>query len=82
MLIAKQTTVTTTPTLIYSGDGATTIYLHCALGATHIGGSDVTTSTGYLMDNGDKITFQTHMDDVYAVVQSGTSIIYSLVLTK
>ena len=82
MLIASQTTVTTTPTLIYQGDGATTIFLHGAGGAIHIGGSDVTASNGFLMDNGDKLSFEIHMDNLYAVVANGTATLYSLVVTK
>lgn len=33
-----------------------TVLLHCASGAVYVGDSTVTTSTGFRLDNGDKVT--------------------------
>jgi len=75
-------TVTTTPTLIYLGDGATTTYLHSSSGTCYLGASDVTSSTGYQMDNGDKITIDTHETSLYSITSSGTTTLKVLVVSK
>lgn len=78
---SAQYTVGTTPTLIYLGDGATTVHLHSATGSCYLGASDVTTSTGFRIDNGDKLTLDTHESSVYAVSATSNTI-YALVLSK
>lgn len=78
---SAQYTVTTTPTKIYLGDGATTVHIHSATGQCYLGDSDVTTSTGFRIDNGDKLTLDTHESAVWAV-SAGSNTIYTLVLTK
>ena len=78
---SAQYTVTTTPTQIYLGDGATTVHLHSATGTCYLGASDVTTSTGFKIDNGDKLTLDTHETNVYAVSATSNTI-YALVLSK
>jgi hypothetical protein len=75
-------TVTTTPTLIYLGDGATTSYLHSSSGTCYLGNADVTTSTGYQMDNGDKLTVDTHETSLYALTSTGTTVVKVLVVSK
>ena len=78
---SAQYTITTTPTAIFLGDGATTVHIHSATGQCFLGGSDVTTSTGFRVDNGDKIVLETHESTVYAV-SSTSNTIYTLVLSK
>ena len=57
---SAQVTVTTSPTLLVAGDGvAEGVYLH-AKHKVYIGSSDVSTTNGYLMDNGDKLTINNH----------------------
>lgn len=75
-------TVTTTPSIVYIGDGATKAYLHSSSGTCYLGGSDVTSSTGYQMDSGDKLTIDTHESSIYAVTSTGTTILKILVVSK
>jgi len=82
---AKQVTITTSPTLIHSvsdGDGDK-IHVHTPTGGQDVflGGSDVTTSTGFLLTAGDR---QVEMeldagDAIYGVVAATTSTVYVLV---
>jgi len=52
---SSKVTVTTTAQVIASIDNVTQyVHLHTK-GATYIGNSGVTTSTGFLLDNGDKL---------------------------
>lgn len=78
---SAQYSVTTTPTKIYLGDGATTVHVHSASGTCYLGASDVTTSTGFRIDNGDKLTLDTHEDAVWAVSATSNTL-YTLVLSK
>ena len=78
---SAQYTVSTTPVAIFLGDGATTVHIHSATGQCFLGGSDVTTSTGFRVDNGDKIVLETHESTVYAVSASSNTV-YTLVLSK
>jgi hypothetical protein len=78
---SAQITVTTSPTLLVAGDaGAEQVNLH-AKHTTYLGGADVTTSTGYQMDNGDKLTLQNHESPIYAISAS-SGIMQVLVITK
>jgi len=80
---SSQITVTTSPTLLVSGDGvAEGVYLHSVSGTCFLGASDVTSSTGYRMDNGDKLTINNHESPIYAITSSGTVIMNVLVITK
>jgi hypothetical protein len=81
-IFASSITVTTTPTLVYLGDGATTSYFHSSSGTCYLGGSDVSSSTGYQMDNGDKITIDTHETSLYAITSTGTTILKVLTVSK
>ena len=74
--------VTTTPTQVFMGDGATNVYLHSSSGTCFLGGSDVTPSTGYQMDSGDKLVLSTHESAVYACTSTGTTIVKVLVISK
>lgn len=60
-----------------------TAYIHSASGTIYIGGSDVTTSNGYKMDNGDKLTLGVgDHEGLYAVTASGTALAYVLYQTN
>ena len=79
---SAQVTVTTSPTLLVAGDAqAEQINLH-SKGTIYLGGADVTTSTGYQMDNGDKVVLQNHESALYAINSAGTAIMQVLVITK
>jgi hypothetical protein len=80
-ITSQQIQVGTTPTLIHLGDSATNTYLHC-MGIMYLGDSTVTTSTGYKMDNGDKLTVETHETSLYAIVSTGTTQLDVLVISK
>ena len=78
-----QFSVTTTPAVIVADDlFPEAVYLHSASGTLYIGGSDVTTSNGYRLDNGDKLTLDNHDNPIYAVTSSGTATLYCLVVSK
>ena len=78
-----QFSVTTTPAVIVADDlFPEAVYLHSASGTLYIGGSDVTTSNGYRLDNGDKLTLDNHDNPIYAVTASGTATLYCLVVSK
>lgn len=80
---SAQITVTTTPTLLVAADlQAEQVYLHSSTGQCFIGASDVTTSTGYRMDNGDKLTLMNHETALYAVTAAGTNTMFVLVITR
>ena len=80
-IYSAQITVTTSPTLLVAGDAvAEQVNLH-AKHTIYLGGADVTTSTGYQMDNGDEIVLQNHESPIYAIsASSGTCQV--LVITK
>ena len=80
-IITAQYSITTTPTMIYSGDAANEIHLHTT-GAIFIGDSTVTNTTGLRMDTGDKLTFSLHESPVYAVAASGSQTVYVMVISK
>ena len=71
----SQKTVTTTATLLVTANRADqVVYLHSSSGTIYLGNSDVTTSTGYRMDNGDKLTMQLSDNEaLYGIVSSGTA---------
>jgi len=72
---SAQISVTSTPTLLVTANRADqTVYLHSSSGVIYLGNSDVTTSTGYRMDNGDKLTLQlSDNESLYGVVSSGSA---------
>ena len=71
----SQKTVTTTATLLVTANRADqVVYLHSSSGIIYLGNSDVTTSTGYRMDNGDKLTLQLSDNEaLYGITSSGTA---------
>jgi hypothetical protein len=75
MPITSQKTVTSTATLLVTANRADQlVYLHSSSGIIYLGNSDVTTSTGYRMDNGDKLSMQlSDTEALYGIVSSGTA---------
>lgn len=71
-----------TPTVIFTGNGATNVYIHASSGASLIGGSDLAAGNGYQVDNGEKINFQTHETALYAMSNGASSTLKVLVITK
>lgn len=71
----SQKTVTTAATLLVTANRADQmVYLHSSSGIIYIGNSDVTTSTGYRMDNGDKLTLQLSDNEaLYGITNTGTA---------
>jgi len=68
-----QVTVTTAPTMLVDATAeAEMVYLHSSSGTCFLGNSDVTASTGYKMDNGDKITIDNKANGIWAITSSGT----------
>ena len=74
MPISTQVTITTTASIIVSANSYKNVYLHnLGGGAIYLGGSNVTTSNGYKLDNGDKLTLIIgDTEALYGVAASGT----------
>ena len=70
-----QVSVSTSATLLVTANRADQlVYLHSSSGIIYLGNSDVTTSTGYRMDNGDKLSMQLSDNEaLYGIVSSGTA---------
>jgi hypothetical protein len=69
----RQVTVGATATaLVDATQEAEMVYLHSSSGQCFIGNSDVTTATGYRMDNGDKMTIENKANGIWAITASGT----------
>jgi len=69
----RQVTVGVTATaLVDATQESEMVYLHSSSGTCFVGNSDVTTSTGYKMDNGDKITIENKANGIWAITSSGT----------
>jgi hypothetical protein len=75
MPTSRQVTITTTPTIIVPANIADqTALLHATNDNLFIGGSDLTTANGYLVDHKDKLTIQVgDHEGLYGVVSSGTT---------
>ena len=76
----SQVTVTTTPTLLVTANRADQmVYLH-SKHTIYVGGPGVTTSTGYLMDNGDKLSMMlSDNESLYGVASSGSGVMQVMV---
>lgn len=70
-----QKSVTTTATLLVTANRADqSVYLHSSSGTIYLGNADVTASTGYKMDNGDKLSMQlSDNESLYGITSSGTA---------
>jgi hypothetical protein len=79
-IITSQVTVTTTSQSIVSVDNVSRDVLLHAKHAIHIGNSGVTSSNGYLLDNGDEVRLTLmEGEDLYAITASGTGTLHILV---
>jgi len=82
-IYSAQVTVTTSPTLLVAADAqAEQVNLHSSSGTIYLGDSNLTSSTGYQMDNGDKVVLQNHENAIYGICSSGTALMSVLVITK
>ncbi len=70
-----QVTITTAATLIIdTGTTYREVHLHGESGAFYVGQSNVTTSTGYKLDNNQKVIMTlTPTDKLYGITTTGTS---------
>jgi hypothetical protein len=77
MPTSAQITVTTTATLLVPATPFDqTALLHASNHSLYIGGSNVTTANGYLVDHKDKLTIPVgDHKGLYGVVASGTTIV-------
>ena len=79
-IITSAVTVTTTSQSIISVDNVQRDVLLHAKHAIYVGNSAVTSSNGYLLDNGDEIRLSlTEGEDLWAVSGSGSGTLHVLV---
>ena len=79
-ITTKQVAVTTTSQSIISVDNVQRDVLLHAKHAIYVGNSGVTSSNGYLLDNGDEIRLSlTEGEDLWAVSGSGSGTLHVLV---
>jgi len=78
---SAQISVGTTPTLIVAANRADqVINIHNLNSTVYLGDSSVSTSTGFRMDNGDKLQIPLADNEaLYGVTATGTSTVYVLV---
>jgi hypothetical protein len=78
----RQVTVTTTPTLLVDNTAeAEEVHLHAAGGqAVVIGDANVTVSTGFELDSGEKLTLQSKNNPIYGVTNTGSTLVQVLVI--
>jgi hypothetical protein len=74
----SQVTVTTTATLLVAADPHDqTVSLHSAQGACFIGNANVTSTTGFKVDNNTEVTLPLGAyEALYAITSSGTDTVY------
>ena len=75
MPYTAQVSVGTTATVILAANRADQVVsLHSSSGTIYIGDANVTSSTGYKMDNGDKLTVQlSDHETLYGITGAGTA---------
>ena len=79
-IITSQVTVTTTSQVIVSTDNVSREVLLHAKHEIYIGNSGVTSSNGYILDNGDELRMSLQEgEDLYAVTGAGTGTLHVLV---
>jgi hypothetical protein len=73
----RQVTVTTTPTILVDNTAeAEEVHLHAAGGqAVFLGAADVSTSTGFRLDSGEKIVLQNKNNPIYGVVSGSSTVV-------
>jgi len=80
---SAQVTVTTAATLLVAADAsAEQVNFHSSSGTIYLGDANVTSSTGYRMDNGDKVVLQNHETSIYGITSTGSATMSVLVITK
>ena len=80
---SAQVTVTTSPTLLVAADVfAEQVNFHSSSGTIYLGDANVTSSTGYRMDNGDKVVLQNHESVIYGITSTGSATMSVLIITK
>jgi hypothetical protein len=80
---SAQVTVTTAATLLVAADmQAEQVNFHSSSGTIYLGDANVTSSTGYRMDNGDKVILQNHETAIYGITSTGSATMSVLVITK
>ena len=84
MAYTRHFTVTTTRQLIVGIDGsAQEVHIHSESGTVYVGGSDVTSSNGFKLDNNEKLTLTIHSgDELYAITSTGSTVVMTLVLVR
>ena len=80
--IAQYTVGTTASVIVADSIAAEEVHLHTTGGLLYVGGPDVTTSNGFRLDSGDKVTFNTHVGAMYAVTNTGSTTVYVAVIEK
>ena len=73
----RQVTVTTSPTILVDNTAeAEEVHLHAAGGQKiHLGDADVTISTGYELDSGEKLVIQNKNNPIYGITNTGTTVV-------
>lgn len=80
MAKSAQFTVTTSAQIVVPEEiGDQMAYLHSASGQIYIGGADLSTTNGYRLDNGDKLSLMVgDHQALYAMTASGTASLFVL----
>lgn len=79
-IVSSQVTVTTTKQSIVGVDNVSRDVLLHAKHTCYIGNSGVTTSNGYIMDNGDQVRLTLmEGEDLWVVTDAGTGTLHVLV---
>lgn len=83
MATSKQVTITTTSQAIVTVDDVTQhVYLH-AKHEVFLGNEGVTSSNGYIMDNGDTLSLVLNAGEVlWAVAAAGSGTLYALITAQ
>jgi hypothetical protein len=80
---SAQVTVTTAATLLVAADmQAEQVNFHSSSGTIYLGDANVTSSTGYRMDNGDKVVLQNHETPIYGITSTGSATMSVLIISK
>ena len=79
----SQISVGTTATALVANDEfPEEVHIHIASGTLYLGGSDVTTSTGYKLDPNTELVISNHENGIYGITASGTTTAYVMVLSR
>ena len=80
---SAQVTVTTAATLLVAADtSAEQVNFHSSSGTIYLGDANVTSSTGYRMDNGDKIVLHNHETAIFGITSTGSATMSVLIISK